>query len=99
MVALLGGGLLCLLMVNTILATGAFRITALQEGNVALTQRVQTLQAQIAAEEAPSALARRAQALGMVAPPLAHYLDLRTGKIVSQPRQVPGVPTVPGYVP
>ena len=98
-VALLGGGLLCLLMVNTILATGAFRITALQEGNVALTQRVQTLQAQIAAEEAPSALARRAQALGMVAPPLAHYLDLRTGKIVSQPRQVPGVPTVPGYVP
>jgi len=34
-----------------------------------------------------------------VAPPLAHYLDLRTGKIVSQPQQVPGVPTVPGYVP
>jgi len=98
-VALLGGGLLCLLLVNTILATGAFRITALQEGNVALTQRVQALQAQIAAEEAPSALARRAQALGMVAPPLTHYLDLRTGKIVSQPQQVPGVPTVPGYVP
>jgi hypothetical protein len=33
-VALLGGGLLCLLLVNTILAAGAFKITALQQGNV-----------------------------------------------------------------
>jgi hypothetical protein len=98
-VALLGGGLLCLLLVNTILATGAFKITALQQGNVSLTQRVQVLQAKIAAEEAPSALAQRARALGMVAPPLVRYLDLKTGRIVSQPRHVPGVPTVPGYVP
>jgi hypothetical protein len=98
-VALLGGGLLCLLLVNTILATGAFRITALQQGNVALTQQVQALQARIAAEEAPSALAQRARALGMVAPSLVHYLDLKTGRIISQPRHMPGVPTVPGYVP
>ncbi len=98
-VALLGGGLLCLLLVNTILATGAFKITALQQGNVALAQREQALQAQIAAEEAPSALAERARALGMVAPPLVHFLDLKTGRIISQPRRVPGVPTVPGYVP
>jgi cell division protein FtsB len=98
-VALLGGGLLCLLLVNTILAAGAFKITALQQGNVALAQREQSLQAQIAAEEAPSALAKRARALGMVASPLVHFLDLRTGRIISQPRRVPGVPTVPGYAP
>ena len=100
-VALLGGGLLCLLLVNTILATGAFKITALQQGNVALAQREQSLQAQVAAEEAPSALAKRARALGMVAPPLVHFLDLKTGRIISQPRRVAGLPTVtvPGYAP
>jgi hypothetical protein len=35
----------------------------------------------------------------MVAPPLVHYLDLKTGQIISQPRHVPGVHTVPGYTP
>ena len=100
-VALLGGGLLCLLLVNTILAAGAFKITALQQGNVALAQRAQALQAQITAEEAPAALAERARALGMVSPPLVHFLDLKTGRIISQPRRVPGLPTVtvPGYAP
>jgi hypothetical protein len=98
-VALLGGGLLCLLLVNTILATGAFRITGLQQGNVALAQREQALKAKIAAEEAPSALAQRARALGMVEPPLIHFLDLKNGKIINEPRQVAGVPAVPGYSP
>jgi hypothetical protein len=98
-VALLGGGLLCLLLVNTILATGAFKITALQQSNVALTQRTQALQAKIAAEEAPSALEQHARALGMVAPPLIHFIDLKNGKIISEPRQMPGIPTVPGYAP
>jgi predicted ATP-dependent serine protease len=98
-VALLGGGLLCLLLINTILATGAFKITALQQSNVALAQREQSLQAQIAAEEAPAALALRARSLGMVAPSLIHFLDLKTGRIINEPRQLPGVPTVPGYAP
>lgn len=98
-VALLGGGLLCLLLVNTILATGAFQITALQQGNVALAQRAQALQAKIAAEEAPSALAQRARALGMVESPLIHFLDLKTGKIINEPRHMAGIPAVPGYTP
>ena len=99
MVGLLGGGLLCLLLVNTVLATGAFKITALQQSNVALAQRDQALQAQIAAEEAPAALAQRARALGMVAPPLIHFLDLKTGRVINEPRRMPGIPTVPGYAP
>ena len=98
-VGLLGGGLLCLLMINTVLATGAFRITALQQGNGPLAQRVQALHAQVAAEESPYSLAQRAAALGMVAQRRMHFLDLSTGRLRSQPGYMPGIPTVPGYTP
>ena len=98
-VGLLGGGLLCLLMINTILATGAFQITALQQGNVALAQRVQTLQAQIAAEESPASLAHRAAALGMEIQPRLHFLNLRKRRLQSEPSHMPGNLSVPGYTP
>ena len=98
-VGLLGGGLLCLLIINTVLATGAFQITALQQGNVALAQQEQAVQAQIAAEESPSSLAHRAAALGMVIQPRLHFLNLTTGRLQSQPGHMPGIPTVPGYTP
>src|SRR6516165_8064695 len=98
-VGLLGGGLLCLLMINTILATGAFKITALQQGNVPIAQRVQALQAQVAAQESPYSLAQRAAALGMVTQPRLHFLNLSTGRLQSQPSNMPGIPTVPGYTP
>ena len=98
-VGLLGGGLLCLLMINTVLAAGAFRITALQRGNVPLAQRVQALQAQVAAEESPYQLAQRAAALGMVTQPRLHFLNLSTGRLQSEPSNMPGIPTVPGYTP
>jgi hypothetical protein len=98
-VGLLGGGLLCLLMINTVLAAGAFRITALQQGNVPLAQRVQALQAQVAAQESPYSLAQRAAALGMVVQPRLHFLNLGTGRLQSQPGNMPGIPTVPGYTP
>ena len=98
-VGLLGGGLLCLLMINTVLATGAFKITALQQGNVPLAQRVQALQAQVAAEESPFQLAQRAAALGMVTQPRLHFLNLSTGLLQGQPSKMPGIPTVPGYTP
>ena len=98
-VGLLGGGLLCLLMINTILAAGAFKITALQQGNVPLAQRVQALQAQVAAEESPYQLARRAAALGMVTQPRLRFVNLSTGRLQGQPSKMPGIPTVPGYTP
>jgi hypothetical protein len=98
-VGLLGGGLLSLLMINTILATGAFQITALQQGNVALAQRQQAIQAQIAAEESPASLAQRAATLGMRIQPRLHFLNLKTGRLESSPNQMPGIPTVPGYTP
>lgn len=98
-VGLLGGGLLCLLLINTVLATGSFRISALQQGNVTLAQRVKSLQAKVAGEESPYSLARRAYALGMVEPRLLHFLNLATHRVLSEPSRMPGVPAVRGYSP
>lgn len=99
-VALLGGGLLCLLLINTILATGAVQITKLQQENVVLAQQTQPLQAQIASEESPSGLAWRARKLGMTEPSLLHFLDLRKGRIDNEPTHLPDVHVVPpGYAP
>ena len=100
LVGLLGGGLLCLLLINTILDTGSYQITQLQQENVTLAQRTQTLQAQIAHEESPAVLAERAHRLGMREQGLLHFLDLRKGRIASEPGHVPDVPVwPPGYTP
>src|SRR5260370_4358653 len=40
LVGLLGGGLVCLLLINTTLAHGAFQIQAMQQKNSSLTQQV-----------------------------------------------------------
>lgn len=98
-VGLLGGSLICLLLINTILDTGSYQITQLQQENVTLTQREQALYEQVAKEESLSALARQARKLGMVQQPLTHFLDLPKRKIANQPVIDPGVPVVPGYVP
>lgn len=99
MVGLLGGGLLCLLVINTILATGSFQITALKQSNVTLAQQEQELHAKIAAEESPFSIARQARQLGMVEPGLLHFLNLNTGRVNSGPAQMPDIPAVPGYTP
>ncbi len=98
-VGLLGGALLCLLLINTVLATGSFQITGLQQSNVTLAQRDQDLQARIAAEKSPAGLARRARQLGMVEPPLLHFLNLASGRIKSQRPKAPGVPLAHGSTP
>ena len=97
--ALLGGGLICLLVINTILATGSYQITSLQQAQTARAQQVQALRQQVAQESAPSVIAKRARQLGMVEPPLTKFLNLKTGKINRQPATEPGVPAVPGYTP
>jgi cell division protein FtsB len=100
LVGLLGGGLLCLLLINTILDTGAYQITQLQQENATLTQRTQELQARIAYEESPTVLAGEAQRLGMHEPGLLYFLDLRKGKIDREPAHAPGVSVFPpGYTP
>jgi hypothetical protein len=96
---MLGGGLVCLLVINTTLATASFRINALQHGNAALAQQEQSLQQQVATEESPSSLEQRARKLGLRTQPLLNVLNLRTGHIYRQPATLPGIPNVPGYAP
>ena len=97
--ALLGGGLIYLLVINTILATGSYQIASLQQAQAARAQQVQALRQQVAEESDPSVIAKRASQLGMVEPPLIKFLNLKTGQIIRQPVSEPGVPAVPGYTP
>lgn len=99
MVGLLGGGLLSLLIINTTLAAGSYQITSLQQSEAAQTQQVATLSQQVAADRSDTAIYSRALKLGMVAPPLANYVDLKTGRIISEPTADPGIPAAPGWSP
>jgi hypothetical protein len=97
--ALLAGGLICLLVINTILATGSYQITRLQQAQTVRAEQVQALKQQVAEESAPSVIAKRARQLGMVEPPLTKFLNLKTGRIIRQPATERGVFAVPGYTP
>ncbi|MGI8333877.1 hypothetical protein ACRYCC_28340 [Actinomadura scrupuli] len=108
-VALLGGALVSLLLLNTVLAKDAFTLTELQQSNNLLTQQRQALQEQIAREEAPERLAQKARALGMTQPVRPAFVDARTGRVAGDTlRPVPraaaaaagaaGVVGVPGAV-
>ncbi len=57
---LLGGGLVCLLVINTILASGSYEINSLQQAQAVRLQQVQALQQQVATDSAPSVIASRA---------------------------------------
>ncbi|MFJ6702671.1 MULTISPECIES: septum formation initiator family protein [unclassified Streptomyces] len=65
-VLLLGGGLICLLVLNSALSEGSFRLDDLQKQTKNLTDEEQALQRDIDAYSAPDALQRRARELGMV---------------------------------
>ncbi|GAB2740019.1 septum formation initiator family protein [Streptomyces bullii] len=65
-VLLLGGGLIGLLVLNSALSEGAFKLDDLQRETKNLTDEEQALQRDIDAYSAPDALQRRARELGMV---------------------------------
>ena len=65
-VLLLGGGLIGLLMLNSALSEGAFKLDDLKKDTKSLTDEEQSLQRDIDAYSAPDALQRRARELGMV---------------------------------
>lgn len=64
-VGLLGGALVSLLLLNTVLAEDAFRLNDLQRTNTRLQQREQSLKVEVKKAESPTELARRARDLGM----------------------------------
>ncbi|WP_330340589.1 septum formation initiator family protein [Streptomyces sp. NBC_00557] len=65
-VLLLGGGLIGLLMLNSALSEGSFKLADLQKQTKNLTDEEQALQRDIDAYSSPDALQRRARQLGMV---------------------------------
>ncbi|WP_234331065.1 MULTISPECIES: hypothetical protein [Streptomyces] len=65
-VALLAGGLISLLLLNSALNEGSFQLTRLKKETTALTDEEQALQRDVDAYSAPDALQRRARELGLV---------------------------------
>ncbi|WP_405971566.1 septum formation initiator family protein [Streptomyces sp. NBC_00988] len=65
-VLLLGGGLIGLLVLNSALSEGQFKLDDLQKQTKSLTDEEQALQRDVDAYSAPDALQRRAHELGMV---------------------------------
>ncbi|MER6527492.1 septum formation initiator family protein [Streptomyces sp. NPDC001508] len=65
-VLLLGGGLIGLLVLNSALSEGSFRLDDLEKSTKNLTDEEQALRRDIDAYSAPDALQRRAHELGMV---------------------------------
>jgi uncharacterized protein HemX len=98
-IGLLGGGLVCLLVINTTLAAGSLQISNLQQSNTAASQRLAQLQQQVAKEQSPASIQQRAQRLGMRMQPVLHFLDLRNGLRYSTAARLPAGYDVPGYTP
>jgi hypothetical protein len=76
---LLGGGLVCLLVINTTLGATSFKITQLQQSDGTLAQQEQSLQQQVSAEEAPAQIEHRAYQLGMRPVGQLRFLDVAVG--------------------
>jgi hypothetical protein len=96
---LLGGGLLCLGVINTTLSAASYKINALQESNAEASQHAQQLQQQVATEESPTAIEQRALRLGMRMQPVLDFIDLRNDRSYTSPATVTGAYAVPGYTP
>lgn len=75
---LLAGGLICLLVVNTTLASNSIEISRLQRVNAARSERIGQLQQLVTADQSPAVIAREARKLGMVPMSQLRFLDLRT---------------------
>jgi len=84
-VVLLVGGLLGLLMLNTMVAQGAFRLHDLTVQGKALDDREEVLSRQVQTLQAPTSLSQRATAFGMVpgGPPM--FLRLSDGAVLGTP--------------
>ncbi|EFL31514.1 conserved hypothetical protein [Streptomyces viridochromogenes DSM 40736] len=97
-VLLLGGGLICLLVLNSALSEGAFKLDDLQRETKSLTDEEQALQRDIDAYSAPEALQRRAGELGMVPGGDPAFLD-PDGTVKGVPSAAPGVSLTTAHIP
>jgi hypothetical protein len=93
--ALLGTGLLMLLLLNTALNRGAFQTQAAQKRQSQLTDQQQELQLKLAALSAPGALASQAAAMGMVPNPRPVFLIPSSGSVLGVPTPAPTTAPIP----
>jgi hypothetical protein len=91
LLGLLGGGIICLLVVQTTFAAASISISRLEQQNATQTQRVQELQQQVTGEGTPTVIEREATRLGMRPVRTLTFVDLRTHAIVTA-RTVTGRP-------
>ena len=90
---ILAAGLVGLLLLHTMAAQDAFRLESLQQKSAELSDAEQQLMVAEQQREAPSALARRARALGMVPTGSIAFVKLHHhGKIVGVVNAVPPPP-------
>ena len=92
-VALLVSGLIGLLVLNTVLGKEAFKLHALQVEGRQLADREQVLIREVESLRAPSALAEKAAAMGMVQAGPPAFLQLPDGKVLGAP--VPAEASLP----
>lgn len=85
-VGLLGGALVSLVLLNTVLAQQAFTSSELQRDNQRLGEREQALRQEIARESSPEVLHAKARALGMRDAGSPAYIDPHTGRVIEPPR-------------
>jgi hypothetical protein len=97
---LLGGALVCALVITTTLAEGSFRITRLQQASASLAKQRQLLREEVAAAQSAQVIQSRARQLGMLPVGQVRFLDLKTGKIQTDAGSGAVADIhVPGYTP
>ncbi|HEU4948324.1 MAG TPA: hypothetical protein VFT31_14330 [Kribbella sp.] len=86
-VAVLGAGLVGLLLLNTELQRGTFQVTALNQQADQLRDQQEQLERQVRTLESPQNLADRALRMGMVPNPNPVFLRLSDGKVLGEPAE------------
>ncbi|TYC10987.1 hypothetical protein [Actinomadura syzygii] len=102
-VGLLGGALVSLLLLNTVLAKDAFTLSRLQQSNKQLEQQRQAYEADIARGGSPEGLSNKAKALGMRQPGEMAFFNPDTGRagggtIQPVPREAAAAASAAGVV-
>ncbi|MCX4727123.1 septum formation initiator family protein [Streptomyces sp. NPDC090052] len=93
-VVLLGGGLITLLLLNSALNEGSFKLSKDQKQITELTDEEQALQRDVDGRSAPGALEKRARELGMVPGGGPAFLD-PDGKVLGQAAESTAQPAPP----
>ncbi|MEU8531296.1 septum formation initiator [Streptomyces sp. NPDC048629] len=97
-VVLLGGGLITLLLLNSALNQGSFKLRDLKSRTTELTDEEQALQRDVDDYSAPDALERRARELGMVPGGSPAFLD-PDGKVRGERSEASAPPPEPSPTP